>query len=416
MPIRGLEQIVLDQAEVFSGRDPGTTREVDFERYMRNQQIVVVSGVRRCGKSTLLRQFAERYDRYYYVNFDDERLISFTVENFSELMLCLRKQHESDTIFIDEVQNVDKWERFVRRIQDEGYKIYLTGSNARLLSSELGTHLTGRYSKIELFPFSFSEYLAFYHVNYHKLTSANEASVLTHFDNYLVMGSFPEYLKYADKEFLARTYEDILHRDIITRKNIRDVKSFLQLCHYLFSCFTRDLSYNALARTLGINSSMTVKSYIQALQESYLAFELYKYDYSLKKQLTHSKKAYVVDNGMRNTVAFGFSEDRGSLLENLVYLSLRRRGENIYMFRETRECDFLIERQGRIVEAIQVCYEINDTNGSREIQGLIQAMDKLNCPKGRLLTYNQQTADWSHGEPLPAGVEIQPVWRWLLCR
>ena len=119
MAIRGLEQIVLDQAEVFGGRSPGTTREVDFGHYMKHQQIVVISGVRRCGKSTLLRQFATRYDQYYYINFDDERLINFTVDNFSELMLCFRKQHESNTIFIDEVQNVDKWERFVRRIQDE---------------------------------------------------------------------------------------------------------------------------------------------------------------------------------------------------------------------------------------------------------------------------------------------------------
>jgi len=383
---------------------------------MKHQQIVVISGVRRCGKSTLLRQFATRYDQYYYINFDDERLINFTVDNFSELMLCFRKQHESNTIFIDEVQNVDKWERFVRRIQDEGYKIYLTGSNARLLSSELGTHLTGRYSKIELFPFSFSEYLAFYQVNYDRMTTATEANILTHFDNYLSMGGFPEYLKYADKEFLARTYEDILHRDIISRKQFRDVKSFLQLSHYLFSCFTRDLSYNALAKTLGINSSMTVKNYIQALQESYLVFELYKYDYSLKKQLTHSKKTYVVDNGMRNTVAFSFSEDRGYLLENLVYLSLRRQGESLYVFKDRRECDFLIERQGRITEAIQVCYEITDTNRVRELQGLAQAMDKLNCPRGRMLTYNQQAIDWPDRESLDVDIVIQPVWRWLLSK
>ncbi len=414
MAIKGLEQIILDQAEVFGSRDPGTTREVDFQRYMTNQQIVVISGVRRCGKSTLLRQFAGRCDRYYYVNFDDERLINFTVDNFSELMLCFRKQFDSNTIFMDEVQNVDKWERFVRRVQDEGYKIFLTGSNARLLSSELGTHLTGRYAKVELYPFSFSEFLAFYQVTYDTLTSATEAKVLTYFDNYLAMGAFPEYLKYQDKEFLARTYEDILHRDIISRKQIRDVKSFQQLCHYLFSNFTRDLSYNALAKTLGINSPMTVKNYIQALQESYLVYELYKYDYSLKKQLIHSKKIYVVDNGMRNTVCFAFSEDRGSLLENLVHMSLRRQGENLYVYKGTRECDFLIEQQGRITEAIQVCYELSDINLVREIEGLTQAMAKLNCPKGRLLTYNQQTADWPDSQPLPSGIEILPVWRWLL--
>lgn len=415
MPVRGIEQIVLDQRSVFDARDPGVPREVDFQRYMSHDQVVVVSGIRRCGKSTLLRQFAQRYDHFYYINFDDERLINFTVKDFSDLMLCFRKQDDAArVIFMDEVQNIDQWERFVRRVQDEGYKVFLTGSNARLLSSELGTHLTGRYARIELFPFSFSEFLVFHRVTYEKLTSQVQATVLKMFDDYLVNGGFPEVLKYGDREFLARTYEDILHRDIISRMGIKDVKAFQQLCHYVFSNATGDLSYNALVTSLGIKSPMTVKNYIHALQESYLAFELYKYDFSVKKQYVSSKKIYVIDNGMRNTVAFFFSEDLGKQLENLVFTALRQRGDQLYLFKGARECDFLVEVQGQITQAIQVCYDLTPENVVRELNGLTQAMDAVDCSSGMVLTYNQDGAPGFVSPAIPDNVQIKPVWKWLL--
>lgn len=415
MPVRGIEQIVLDQRSVFESKEPGVPREVDFKRYTSHDQIVVVSGIRRCGKSTLLRQFAQRYDHFYYINFDDERLINFTVDDFSDMMLCFRKQDDAArVIFMDEVQNVKQWERFVRRVQDEGYKVFLTGSNARLLSSELGTHLTGRYARIELFPFSFSEFLVFHEVKYDKLTSQAQAMVLKLFDDYLVNGGFPEYLKYRDREFLARTYEDILHRDIISRMGIKDVKAFQQLCHYVFSNATGDLSYNALVTSLGIKSPMTVKNYVHAMQESYLAFELYKYDFSVKKQYVSSKKIYVIDNGMRNTVAFFFSEDLGKQLENLVFMALRQKGDHLYMFKGARECDFLVETQGRITQAIQVCYDLTSENVARELDGLKQAMDAVNCVSGLVLTYNQEECPDSVYRAIPDNVQIKPVWKWLL--
>ena len=161
MNITLLKEIICEQKQHFINSETGIKRDVDVAPYLKNKQIIVISGIRRCGKSTLMRQISENYNDFNYVNFDDERLIDFSVENFEDLMTVFQQLSDSKTIFADEIQNIEKWERFIRRIHNEGYKIYLTGSNARMLSKDLGTHLTGRYSKIELFPFSFKEFLGF---------------------------------------------------------------------------------------------------------------------------------------------------------------------------------------------------------------------------------------------------------------
>ena len=156
-----LEDILVDQLQAFNEKELGVLRDIDFDKYINTKQITIVSGIRRSGKSTLLAQFAKRIKHFYYVSFDDERLIDFQIKDFNALMLVFNKMYSAKTIFIDEVQNVEKWELFVRRLYEEGYKIFVTGSNAKLLSSELATRLTGRYFKIELFPFSFKEFLNF---------------------------------------------------------------------------------------------------------------------------------------------------------------------------------------------------------------------------------------------------------------
>ncbi len=407
-----LEELILDQREHFQAKDPGVQRAIDFDRYKAHDQIVIISGVRRCGKSTLLRQFAETYDEYYYINFDDERLIEFEVSSFSLLMVIFQKlQPNVKTIFMDEIQNIAGWERFVRRIHDEGYKIYLTGSNARLLSSELGTHLTGRYAKIELYPFSFPELLRFREIMIAPLTSTKKADLLRIFDAYLEQGGFPEFLTFGDPEYLKRTYDDILYRDIIARFGIREVKSFKQLVQYIFTNTSKEASYHALKNAVDIKSAMSVREYIRYLEDAYLVFELYRYDPSLKRQYAAQKKMYVIDNGMRNTVSFRFSGDSGRLLENLVFTDLKRRGASIYFFHKTGECDFILEEQDRPVLAIQVSYELNDTNRNREFDGLREAMRSLNISQGLILTYNQEESPVAGAEGI---IQVIPVWRWLL--
>ncbi len=412
LEIHHLEELVLDQKEVFLSKDAGLQRNVDFDQYTAHQQIVVVSGIRRSGKSTLLRQFAERFDDFNYINFDDERLIDFTVNDFPTLMLVFEKLNPGNrVIFIDEIQNIENWERFVRRIHDDGYKIFLTGSKAKLLSSELATHLTGRYAKIELYPFSFEETLRFKCIPYDRLTSAKKAGVLRAFDHFLENGGFPELLKYQDTEFLKRTYDDILFRDVITRFGIREVKAFKQLAHYIFSNFTGEVSYNSLKNTLGFKSAMSVRSYIGYLEESYLVFEVYKYDYSLKKQHISNKKLYVIDNGMRNAVSFRFSNDTGKMLENLVFIELKRRGYGVFFFRNRAKCDFVIEERGRITMAVQVCFELTDENREREIHDLTEAMRVLGVQNGLILTYNQKDVITTQDG---VKITVQPVWQWLL--
>jgi len=405
-----LEEVVLSQRERFAARDPGVPRQVDLGRHLEGDQVVVVSGVRRSGKSTLLRQIAGRCDDHHFIDFDDERLIDFTTADFADLMVIFAKLSPARTILIDEIQNVAGWERFVRRIHDEGYKVCLTGSNAKLLSSELATHLTGRHAKIELYPFSFAETLAFKGVAHDRISASVKARLLGELDLYIAHGGFPEYLRYGDEEFLKRTFDDIVYRDIVQRFGVRDVKAFRQVAHTIFSNVTSELSYNAMASMVGLKSAMTVRNYCGYLEESYLIFELFRYDYSVKRQNLSNKKMYVVDNGMRNVSAFRFSGDLGKLLENLVFVELKRRGKRLFFHRDKHECDFLLEERGGIAEALQVCHALDAVNIERERRGLAEAMRKFSLRSGTIVTYSQEETE----ETAEGTVRVVPAFKWLL--
>ena len=275
-----LERVVFDQLANFKAKDPGVPRDVDFDKAIKSKQIQIVTGIRRCGKSTLLKQLSEKLDSFYYLNFDDERLLKFSVEDFDSLLILWKKLYKSKTIILDEIQNVKNWERFIRRIYDEDYKIILTGSNAKLLSVYLSTHLTGRHIKLELYPFSFSEYLRFKHFDSDNWKTTDRlAKLLKLTDEYVENGGFPEYVIFRDVDYLKRIFEDILYKDLIVRFKIREIKSFRELANYLFTNFTSEISYNSLQRALNFKSVVSVKNYIGHLQESYLLHELYKYDY-----------------------------------------------------------------------------------------------------------------------------------------
>ena len=406
-----LEELVLSQKESFLSRDPGIPREIATGRFMKTGQIVVISGIRRCGKSTLMHQISAQYRDFLYINFDDDRLMDFTLSDFPALMLLFEKTSPGvKVLFIDEIQSVAGWERFIRRIHDEGYKVFLTGSNANLLSAELGTHLTGRYVKITLYPFSFREYLRFRSVETSRITEKKKAAVLAEFDRYLAGGGFPEYLKYGDAEYLKRTYDDILFRDIISRFGIREVKGFRHLAHYLFSNAAKSATYNALKNMLGFKSVVSVRDYVGFLEEAYLIFECFRYDYSLKKQYVNEKKLYCIDTGMRNAVAFRFSDDKGRMLENLVYIELLRRGKSVYFFKNPRECDFIMEERGTVTGAIQVCFELDRENRGRELGGLTGAIGAHGLDGGIILTYNQEETIMN-GD---SAISVPPVWKWLI--
>jgi len=406
-----LERVVFDQLANFKAKDPGVPRDVDFDKAIKSKQIQIVTGIRRCGKSTLLKQLSEKLDSFYYLNFDDERLLKFSVEDFDSLLILWKKLYKSKTIILDEIQNVKNWERFIRRIYDEDYKIILTGSNAKLLSGDLSTHLTGRHIKLELYPFSFSEYLRFKNFDSDKWKTTDRlAKLLKLTDEYVENGGFPEYVIFGDVDYLKRIFEDILYKDLIVRFKIREIKSFRELANFLFTNFTSEISYNSLQRALNFKSVVSVKNYIGHLQESYLLHELYKYDYSLKKQIVYNKKIYSVDNGLRNQVSFRFSEDSGKLLENTVFLQLKRSGKEVYYYKNKRECDFLIKQKTKIVEAIQVTDVLSAANRERELNGLIAAMESFNLKKGLIITRNQEEKFRSQGRE----IRVLPIYKWLL--
>ncbi|NMB79582.1 MAG: ATP-binding protein [Methanomicrobiales archaeon] len=406
-----IEELVLSQKEQFLSRDPGIPREIALERVTKTSAIVVITGIRRSGKSTLMRQIAGAFSDFLYINFDDDRFMDFGLADFPALMLVFEKISPGvKTLFVDEIQNIEGWERFIRRIHDEGYKVFLTGSNANLLSSELGTRLTGRYTTITLYPFSFREVLRFRSVDFTRITAKKKAAILAEFDRYLTCGGFADFLKFEDPDYLKRIYDDILFRDIISRAGIREVRGFRQLAHYLITNTANPATYNALKNTLGFKSVMSVRDYVGFLLEAYLLFEIFRYDPSLKKQYVSEKKLYCIDTGLRNAVAFRFSDDKGRLLENLVLIELLRRGRTVFFYKKSGECDFVTEERGRITAAYQVCYDLTRENRERELNGIMSAMKTHGLSSGSILTYNQEERIETEG----MSVRVVPAWKWLI--
>jgi len=405
-----LQQVIADQKNMVSLKSRGTARLINGEKHLKSQQISVISGIRRSGKSTLLLQMADKFADFHFITFDDERLINFQVSDFNTLLIELNKHHPSRTILIDEVQNITGWERFIRRLHDEQYKIFISGSNSKLLSSELSTHLTGRYIKTELFPFSFAEYLKYKELELTGKTSENLGKISSAFDHYLVNGGFPEYVRSNDPEFLQRIYEDIIYRDLIVRNGIKNIMGFKNLAQYLFTNFTRETNYNSLAGLLGFNSTTSVRDYISFLSESYMIYELYRYDHSLKKQYQSNKKIFVIDNGLRNAISFRTGQDKGKLLENLVFLELKRRGIECWYYKTKNNLEVDFFWYGAEPELVQVCYDISDqVTLKRETRALITAMKELSVKKSLILSYNENR---EINTP-PGVIRIVPVLKWL---
>jgi predicted AAA+ superfamily ATPase len=406
-----LETVVLEQQEFFKQQASGVLREIDYQACFATTQIVVLTGVRRCGKSTLLRQFASQDTHFCYLNFDDERLLHFDVGDFSQLMLLWHKQGHFKTIYLDEIQNVPNWERFVRRVHDEGYKVFVTGSNSKLLSSELGSHLTGRYKQIELFPFSFREYLHLHQIPLKQAyTTTQQAQIVQAFDDYLTGGGFPYFCKTKERDFLSMLYSNILYKDVLFRFAVRDKKAFRELANYAMTNIAKEFSYENIAKTLNIKSSVTVKDYLAYMEGTYLLFMVSKYDFSLQKQRIANKKLYVIDNGLRNTVAFSFSEDSGRVLENAVFLELRRRGGEVFFHKDKYECDFIVRCNIPVTQALQVCAQLTPENRVRETEGLLEALNRYHLTEGIIVTRNMEYTE-QHGEKQ---IHVVPAWKWFL--
>lgn len=368
------------------------TREVQLP--LESNRIIIVTGVRRCGKSVLVRtSFRENG---LYLNFEDPRLVNFEVQDFpklEEIQLELNKE----VLLLDELQWVAGWEIFARAVHEKGKSLYVTGSNASMLSRELGTRLTGRYKQIELYPFSYREFLDF------KSESPSESS----FDAYLKMGGFPEYLQYQDDDYLRTLLRDILTRDVAVRRNITNETQLVRLGVFLSSNIGKDLSYNRMAQLLEIKSVRTLIDYCDYLEESYLFDLLPLYSTSIRKQIANPKKIYSIDTAMAAANSLSFSQDLGRKLENIVYLHLRRSFTAIFYFKtKNSECDFVVKWKEEVVALVQVCWELTQENEQREVKGIRDAMAETGAQKACIVTFRQ--------EDLMDGVPILPAWKWLL--
>ena len=396
-----IKKVVQAQTKELSAFDFGVKRDNLSNLKPLKGVASVLSGIRRCGKSTLMQQIKKTTPKAYYFNFDDPKGAGFKVEDFEKLDQVFSEEFgESNFYFFDEIQNVDKWELFIRKLVDNKKQVIITGSNASLLSKELGTRLTGRHLRTEIFPFSFNEFLKY----------KKQKPSIDSFKNYFEKGGFPEYLSQKKPQLLEELLNDIIARDIVVRQKLRERKTIKELTVYLLSNLGKEFSFNNLKKTFNLGSVNTAISFISYLEDSYLLFTIEKFDYSIKKRLIAPKKVYCIDNGFASINSVSFSEDKGRMLENIVFLGLKRRQQETYYFKEKNECDFVVRKNTKIIKAMQVCFNLNEENKNREINGLMDAMEKFNLNEGLILTYNQEDKLQEKGKTLI----VKPVWKWLL--
>ena len=399
-----IENVVNIQKSKLLRKKSGLIRELEPSFKSLASHALIISGVRRCGKSTLLLQMIERMEdqnELLFLNFENPQLFDFKVQDFYKLDAIIERTN-AQTLFFDELQIVDGWESYVRQKLDEGYQVIITGSNASLLSQELGTKLTGRQITQELFPFSYHEYLSFLALE------NNDQSVLAYMED----GGFPEYLKSKDSEQLYALFNDILYRDIVTRNGIKDSKSLYRLALYLFSNIGNRITASKLKQPLSIGATSTVMSWFSYLEMSYLVSFVPMYSTSTKAQLINPRKVYAIDLGMVKCVSTNLTEDLGRKLENMVFLNLRTKYKEIFYFDMQGECDFVCFKNNKVVECIQVCYDLNPDTVKREISGLIKALIHFGLTKGKIISFNQH--DYFNQDGYE--IEVVPVGKFLLDR
>lgn len=393
-----IEQIISSQKERLAKADTSLTRNVaGYEKL--SSHAFILSGIRRCGKSTVLQQINKSLKGdSIYINFEDPRLAGFDIADLNRLH-SLATEKNIETFYFDEIQLVDQWEKFVRFRLDEGYRIFITGSNATMLSKELGSRLTGRHISKELFPFSYNEF-----VRYAKLKK-NYSS----FIKYLNGGGFPEFVKTNNIDILMQAFNDILIRDIAMRFNIKNVNLLRQMAVWLVTNTGKPISGNSLKKMFGIKSSSTVMEYLSYFTEAYLFFFVPKFSFSNKVQIVNPKKVYCIDNGFIKANSVSFSNDSGRYLENLVFLELRRKNQDICYFNEGMECDFVFKDKENKISLYQVCWQLSEENTDREVNALVQAMDYFKITTGKIIT-SSQNDNFTFGK---RKISVVPFYEWV---
>jgi len=414
-----LQKIAAEEAEANSKSATGVPRE-KLAGLPSDPigQIAIIVGPRRCGKSTLMLQFISsrlKGKGYAYFNFDDERLAGFAAEDFDTLLKALYS-HYGDVpyLFFDEIHNITGWELFANRMQRQGRKVYITGSNSKLMSQELGTRLTGRHLDLELLPFSFSEYLSARQAPAPApLTTLAESALASHFNAFLGLGGFPQAVLSGDRTILGSIYSDIINKDILQRHALRKPAEFRQIAQFALSNISKPLTHRSTARAFGLKSPLTASKYIRLMEQACLIFRVPFYSPSLKAQSKNPFKCYCIDTGLAAQNSVRFSEDSGRMLENSVAVELKRRGFSPYYLKNQKgkEVDFVLQKSDFVAGVVQVCAHPDDLLvRMREEEPLIGAMAHFKLKEGVIVTLDYSESKTVGGRK----ITYIPAYRWFL--
>ncbi len=364
---------------------------------IRGSQAIVLTGVRRCGKSTLQNQLMRRAKNAFYCNFEDTRLFGLGPEDFPTFLSVLDELAGFDQpLFLDDVQEIQEWQRLVRTLVDRGRAVCLTGSNASLLGRELGSKLTGRHLSFEVFPFSYAEYLVF----------TGKKRGAESFRAYLDEGGFPVYLRERLDPVLQELLRDVVQRDVAARHGLRETRHVMNLLLFLLANTGQPFSFQALTKNLAVPTVGQTSRYVEYLQDAYLLFAVPKFSASFKQRVVAPSKYYAIDNGLRRASSPQTQPDLGHRLENAVALHLRRAARDLHYAgeRDLWECDFVTREA-----AIQVCLELTPANRKRELRGAIEGARLPGKRRALVLTLDQ--AD--HLREDGVSIEVIPAWRWM---
>ena len=385
-----------------------------------NQLINIIIGPRRCGKSFLgFHLFNTEKERpFAFLNFDDE--IAVDVKDYDLLLAEMNHVYgTTKTILFDEIQNLNRWELFLNRLQREGVNLVITGSNAHLLSSELATHLTGRHIQVVLFTFSFAEYLEALKVT----ENIKEPYIKSAFDRYLTDGGYPEPLmtNVNRKDYLTTLFQATIYKDIVRRRMISASGIIEDLARYLISNTGTEYSYRTLLRIIACKSDRTAKKYVSMLEEAFLLFSVPKFSFKIREQVAANKKIYCIDNGLINTIGFSLSPGTGRLAENAVAICLHKKEleGSIRLFfwknQKHEEVDFVLVKNLSVHLLIQVCWSLdNPKTWNRETRALLKASKELTCKNLLILTEDKEDSDQITWSGITETVRFLPLWKWLL--
>ena len=375
------------QQKTFNSINIGLLREVLQNLPKDYFRLLIITGIRNSGKSTLLAQFFKKdFDNVLYINFDHPRFYNFDNNDLFKLDEIIEEKG-SKILFFDEVEKLKEWGNYVRQKLEEGFQVVVTSSDAFYLDSEVDAGFTGMNVKKELFPFSFNEFCLYNNIN------KDEGAVV----KYLTNGGFPGYLNMKTEEYLNQLFDDLLVRVIASRFGIRDLRAFKRLAIHLLSNVGKLITGNQLKSLLGIKTTSTVMEYLSYLELGYLFFYVPKFSYSVRKQMINPRKVYAIDTGLITANSASFEDSTGLHLENIVFLHLRKNISELYYYADKYSCDFVVVKKNKVERVIQVCAELKQDNFEKELNGIFEAMEFFELQEGIIVTMNQ-TDHFKRGE------------------